>query len=371
MNLEENEILTRVGPGTPMGEVMRRYWWPIWFSESVTNKPVPVRLLGEDLVLFRDATGELGLTERYCAHRRASLQFGRVEPNGIRCCYHGWLFDRSGRCLETPMEPDGSTLKDDVGIAAYKTQEVCGLIFAYLGPDPAPVLPPYDLLHFKSAVSDIGAEEEHCNWLQRAENLVDQYHLTVLHASVYPDMALKRPFAEWERTWYGIRVRSSVSGRAQAKISHFIFPSVNRFTRARIGDVPSHRLRYRVPVDDTKTHTFFVHSWPNDSGELELRNKGLLRRDRLGHKSVDDGWWGIASDDQDRVAQESQGLITDRSREYLGTTDRGIVLLRQMIHESIQNLEKGKDPVGVLRDPSAFNVIDLDASMDEIGALTG
>ena len=145
MRADENERLTRIGPGTPCGEMLRRYWWPIACAEEVKSSPLPVRLLGEDLVLFRTRDG-YGLLERYCAHRRASLEFGRVEERGIRCCYHGWLYSPQGQCLEQPQEPPGSTLKDRITRRAYRTREVGGAVFAYLGPDPVPVFPRYDNL---------------------------------------------------------------------------------------------------------------------------------------------------------------------------------------------------------------------------------
>ena len=146
MTPEQNERLTRVGPGTPCGEMLRRYWWPIWFTELVTDKPVPVRLLGEDLVLFRNADGGTGLLDRRCPHRGASLELGRVEDDGIRCCYHGWKFAADGACLDMPAEPPGTPLINEVHQTAYVTQETAGLVFAYLGPLPAPLLPRYDLL---------------------------------------------------------------------------------------------------------------------------------------------------------------------------------------------------------------------------------
>ena len=146
MTPEENQRFTRVGPGTPTGAVMRRYWWPLWFSDSVMTKPVPVRHLGEDLVLFRDGSGALGLIERACPHRCAGLELGRVEADGLRCCYHGWKFDRTGACLEMPAEPADTPLKAEVRARTYPVREVAGLVFAYLGPDPVPEFPAYDLL---------------------------------------------------------------------------------------------------------------------------------------------------------------------------------------------------------------------------------
>ena len=150
MTPQENDAITRVGPGTPAGEMLRRYWWPVWFTEQLKDKPVPVRLLGEDLILFRDGQGRPGLLDRRCPHRGASLELGRCEAQGLRCCYHGWLFDVAGKCLEQPAEPPGSKLKDGVRQKAYVVRDVSGFVFAYMGPLPAPELPRYDLLFMEN-----------------------------------------------------------------------------------------------------------------------------------------------------------------------------------------------------------------------------
>src|SRR5690242_15636636 len=201
MTPEENETLTRVGPGTPGGEMLRRYWWPVGFTVEVTTKPVPVRHLGEDFVLFRDGSGKVGMVDKACPHRRASLELGRCEDRGIRCCYHGWLFDAAGQCLEMPAEPAGSKLFQEVKIRSAQVQEAGGIVFAYLGPDPAPRLPRYDLLYREDCDRTVWAKEDHCNWAQRAENGVDPYHSMSLHASVYPSMAMKRPDSNWIPMW--------------------------------------------------------------------------------------------------------------------------------------------------------------------------
>jgi 5,5'-dehydrodivanillate O-demethylase oxygenase subunit len=280
MDKAENELLTRVGPGTRMGALLRRYWWPVWFTEQVTDKPVPVRLLGEDLVLFREPSGKLGLIERYCAHRRVSLEFGRVEEGGIRCCYHGWKYGADGSCVDLPLEPEGSGLKRDVKLSGYAVFEAGGLIFAYLGPKPVPAFPRWDLLFREAGLTKVGADEEHCNWLQRAENTVDQHHLCSLHASVYPQLAFKRSEVDWEPAWFGLNITMRVPGLTKPKLDQFIFPSSNRFTQARIGVPPSHNLRIRVPTDDTKTTTFWVKIYPSITDQGRLKTEGLKPRQR-------------------------------------------------------------------------------------------
>ena len=375
LSRQENDLLTSVGRGTPCGEMLRRYWWPIGFSELVTEKQIPtkVRLLGEDFVLFRDGALRLGLLELHCSHRGTSLEFGRVEDQGIRCCYHGWLYDVAGRCLEQPAEPGESTFKDRILHPAYKVQEIAGFIFAYLGPDPAPLLPRYDLFLEENGERVIGAGTEYCNWLQRAENSVDQTHLVALHAPEYPQMALKRPEIGWQKTVYGAKVTMHVPGVSKPKHSHWVFPSHTRHTTARKDRVPDHAIRFRVPTDDTTTKTFWLRFTPNDEANrgrpLRLKTVGF-EDDKPGiYTRVDDGWWGIASHDQDRVAQESQGEIYDRTREHLGASDEGVILLRQTIKESIEAVRQGQDPFWILRSSEENSKITFDASMAEIGAL--
>ena len=366
MTPEENQRFTRVGPGTPTGAVMRRYWWPLWFSDSVMTKPVPVRHLGEDLVLFRDGSGALGLIERACPHRGAGLELGRVEADGLRCCYHGWKFDRTGACLEMPAEPADTPLKAEVRARTYPVREVAGLVFAYLGPDPVPEFPAYDLLFREGLTRVIGAFEEHCNWMQRAENAVDQMHSIALHASVYPEVALQRPDVEWDRTWYGVRAAFKVPN-GFAKVSHFLFPANSRYFGARVGDNPSHILRFRVPVDDEKTMTFYMRARDARGGAETITSEGLKTRVRGTYDRVEDEWWGLHSRDQDRAAQESQGTIAGRASETLATSDTGVALFRKMLDEAIRAVEKGEDPPGVLRRPQGNDLIAFDAQKIRAG----
>jgi 5,5'-dehydrodivanillate O-demethylase len=362
MKQSDNELLTRIGPGTRMGNLMRRYWWPVGFTEQVGDEPVPVRILGEDLVLFRDAEGKLGLLDRYCAHRRASLELGRVEADGIRCCYHGWLYDTTGQCREMPAEGPDCPLIKEVKIAAYGVKELGGLIFAYLGPEPAPLLPHYDLLVRDDFDREVSASLEHCNWLQRAENAVDVYHSMALHASVYPSIALKRPLdVQWEKRWYGFR-QVSIYSETVKNTSHFIFPSHTRRYNARAKERPAHFLHLRVPVDDTQTLTFYAKGVETGGAPGKLTTKGFEQPSQRGvYERVKDGWWNLASHEQDRAAQESQGVITDRSKEFLAPSDRAIVLLRKMLLDSIAAIEAGRDPFGLLRDPAQNEIISFDA----------
>lgn len=361
MTPEENHMLTRVGPGTPGGEMLRRYWWPVWLSADLGNRPIETRHLGEDFVLFRDGAGKAGMLARACPHRGASLGLGRVESDGLRCCYHGWKFAADGRCIETPAEPEGSTLKDGVRQRAALVQEVSGFVFAYIGPEPAPLLPRYDLLFREDCHREVWAKTDHCNWAQRAENGVDPYHSMSLHAPVYPSIALKRPEVEFTQTWYGFRQCSQYPGKLR-NVSHHIFPSSTRRHGARVGTVPSEYLHIRVPSDDTLTTTFYVKANIAPEGPYRLVSKGLTRTVPGVYERVEDGWWGVVSSEQDRAAQESQGAIYDRSRnENLGTSDRGVAMWRRMAFESIRAVQQGSDPAGIVRDPSNRELVLFDA----------
>jgi 5,5'-dehydrodivanillate O-demethylase oxygenase subunit len=360
MTPEENEMLTRVGPGTPGGEMLRRYWWPVWFEEKIENKPIMIKLLGETFVLFRDGKGKIGILDHICAHRRASLEFGRVEERGIRCCYHGWLYGADGQCVEMPAEPPGSRLYEEVKQRAAQIQVAAGLVFAYIGPAPVPVLPRYDLLALDDCDRTIWASDDHCNWAQRAENGMDPYHSMALHASVYPSIALKRPEIEYTPTWYGFRTASQYPGGAR-NIVHDIFPSSTRRHNARAGSIPSDFLHIRVPTDDVTTTTFFVESRFKPQGPYKRECRGLQHNTPGVYKRVEDGWWDLASEDQDRAAQESQGPIHDRTKEILGTSDRGVVMWRKVAFDSIAAVKTGRDPHGIVRDAGKNDVVRFDA----------
>ena len=367
MEAKDNELLTRIGRGTRMGELLRRYWWPVGFSQKVDRKPVPVRILGENLVLFRDGSGKVGLVDRACPHRSASLEYGRVEENGIRCCYHGWLFAASGQCLEMPAEPANSNLKNQVKIRAYKTQEAAGLVFAYMGPEPVPLLPAYDLLARKDYDLVVGAGLERCNWLQRAENAADPYHSMALHASVYPSTALKRPEVVFDETWYGMRFTVQYPDDL-LNVFHQIVPSSNRRFGARVGDKhPAQFLHIRVPLDDYETLTYNIEAVETPDGRPGTVSMGEIRILPPGqYQRIEDGWWDIGSVDQDRVAQESQGTIVDRTVETLGTSDKGIAMLRRMLLDSMEAIENGRDPIGVVRDQGRNSIINFDAQKNFI-----
>jgi 5,5'-dehydrodivanillate O-demethylase len=376
LSAEENELMTCVSRGTAAGEMLRRYWWPVAFTEEVKSKgrPAKVTLLGEEFVLFRDGEGKLGLLDLHCSHRGTSLEFGRVEDGGIRCCYHGWFYDLRGNCLEQPAEPEDSTFKDRIKHPAYHARDAGGLVFAYIGPSPAPLLPPYDLLVREDGSRVVGGGEEFCNWLQRAENSTDGSHSIALHAAGYPNMAMKRPTIKWEPTEVGIKETTWVDGVSRPRISHFVFPSHVRHSAARVGEKPRQVIRFRVPTDDHKTTTFWIDFYPHKDDQptqaVALKTEGFKKSEPGVYKRVQDGWWNIYTHDQDRVAQESQGVVADRTKEHLASSDQGIIMLRKMIVEAIDAVARGKDPIGVLRNPVSRGVITFDSSRDAVAPLT-
>ena len=185
LSLEENTLFTSVSRGTRMGDMLRRYWHPVGCSQSRTAKPQRIKVMGEELVLYRGVSGEPHLMQLRCAHRSLALDYGRVEGDCIRCPYHGWLYDADGSCLDQPAEPEGSSFKEKIKVRAYKAQEVSGLIFGYLGPDPAPVLPLFDCLRASEGTKYLQVQQTHCNWFNHIENVVDVSHLAWLHGYTF------------------------------------------------------------------------------------------------------------------------------------------------------------------------------------------
>lgn len=371
---EENDLFTKVGPGTPAGQMMRLYWHPIGFAKELKDKPKRRRILGEDLVLFRDETGRLGLLGLHCPHRGTSLEFGYIEDGGIRCCYHGWLYDVEGRCLEQPAEPPGSSFKDRIRQLAYKAEELGGVIFAYLGPEPAPLLPRYDVLVREDGVRSMGARVQSCNYFQAVENTVDQHHFRFLHrtpaARQWQDTELKS-----ELTEFGIRDHYTrrVGNEKYTTVSYFVMPTMNKVGYHHEEDHPagfraSHHgyeaMRWRVPVDDLHTLHVTVAFSPLIDGKAAPtlpadRQEEGISETPAGVYRWDESIGAIARGDQDRCAQESQGPIFDRTTEHLGASDKGVILLRNLYQEAIEAVQQGLDPLGVSRDPAKNKIIEI------------
>jgi phthalate 4,5-dioxygenase len=400
----DNERLTRVGPGTPMGNLFRRYWIPALLAEEVPERDGPprrVRLLGEDLIAFRDSDGVVGLISAYCPHRRAPLFFGRNEECGLRCVYHGWKFDRDGACVDMPSEPTDSLFKTKVTIDAYPTWEGGDMIWAYMGPpEQQPAPPDHELLRTSPEHRFVSKSFEDCNFLQALEGGIDPTHATIMHNqhigdrsflnnydALVADLNLDR--TEYGFTYTGVRPRSA---HTWVRGYHWIMPSYH--VRARVegsfgpkqgredDEVPTIDGHIWIPIDDERTWVYnFMYS--HDPAQPLPREQAHLAENRLGRGDYLDenyvsklnrtndyqidrtrqkyetmtGIDGINT--QDFALQEGMGAIVDRTKEHVGTTDRAIIILRQILLESLDTLEHG----GQLKalDPSPYrNVRSID-----------
>jgi 5,5'-dehydrodivanillate O-demethylase len=349
---DKNSRLTGVGKGTPGGEMLRRYWHPIAVSAELTDKPRAVRVLGEDLVLYRGETGVPYLIAQRCPHRGTSFTEGRIKGETIRCCYHGWLFDGSGRCLEQPGEPAGSNFAAKVRIDAHPALDRYGLIWAYLGAGEPPVLPPYDILARKDGAQRVAKAAANCSYFQVLENSVDPVHTAILHLGTDLQQAYEEiPQFEVERTDLGVRTIAWRPTSKYRRHSEFAFPTLTRVTLPFMKPVVQMGF-WMTPVDDT--HCEFYFSWflPIEPGTDQAAAEALV--ERMEHHMFE-----LTPDDhitlsslvvkQDTFACESQGAIVDRGAEMLGHTDRGVILLRQVFAQAMEAVERGGDPPGVLR----------------------
>ena len=374
---EENLLLTEVSPGTACGELLRRYWHPVAAAAELTDeKPIKaVKILNEELVVYRNRRGEYGLVGEHCPHRLASLAYGRVDDEGIRCPYHGWKFDRSGRCLEQPAEPAESTFKDRIRHVAYPVQYLGGLIYAYLGPAPAPLLPRWDVLVWEHGRRWIVKESIiDCNWLQPMENSVDPSHLYWLHGDTERFVASVKTYAEsyeFIRFEYGIRKRRTTlpqaTGGNPAVDDHpLLFPTVLRHVAPfNEGSGHRHNLQIRVPVDDHHTQVFRVNFLPMDSERTPADAPVPLRFVQL--KTGPREYKMNMIPAQDSMAWETQGTRTDRTQEHLGVGDEGIIELRKLLREQIERVQRGQEPMGLIRDPQENQLIDLHVINERIG----
>ncbi len=351
LSQEENRRFTEVGRGTPMGELLRRYWHPVGCSEFVTGKPQRVKVLGEELVLYRGASGQPALMQLRCAHRSLALDYGRVEGDCLRCPYHGWLYDRTGQCLDQPAEPEGSAFKEKIKLRSYKVQEFSGLVFGYMGPDPAPLLPLYDVLRMEDGVKEVQLQNVHANFFNHVENIVDISHLAWLHGYTFPAYGARKVSYHWERKEYGADNVMLVEGLNDTHISCYGFPTVNRFALPPVdpnGELVRSMI-WRVPADDASTLLYFVRFYPSDRRSFHSSKRAV----KLGeYAPLENDWWGINVNDQDRMAVEQQGVVADRPGEHLGVSDGGIIAMRQMMRESLAAIEQGRDPLCVIRDPA-------------------
>ena len=372
LTAEQNQQLTQIGPGTPMGELLRRYWMPIAGLSELDAEPIkPMRLLGEDLVLYRDLSGQHGLIDRQCAHRRADLSYGYVELEGLRCYYHGWTYAASGRCIVRPYEDTAFPQlagKCKVKLKAYPVQVKAGLLWAYMGPQPAPLLPDWEAFRWPNGFVQIVKSVVPCNWLQCQENSIDPVHFEWMHNNwstrqkgqlgPYSPEHKELAFEEFE---YGL-VYKRIRGNASKQDPMW---TVGRVCLWPNGFFLGDHFEWRVPIDDENTLSI-TWSFTRVPQECEPYVQGAIPTWTSPIKDPATGRW-ITSHviNQDIVAWVGQGTIADRTRETLGASDRGITMLRRRYFAELQALAAGQEPKGLIRDPPKNVKVELPVATRE------
>jgi phenylpropionate dioxygenase-like ring-hydroxylating dioxygenase large terminal subunit len=390
--VERNELLTRVGRGTPIGELFRRYWLPVLLAEELPEPdcaPVRVKLLGERLIAFRDTQGRIGLIEEFCAHRGVSLWFGRNEENGIRCPYHGWKYDVTGQCVDLPSEPEESGMRKTIRLSSYPVIERAGVIWAYLGPaEEKPEEPAYEWTRVPPAHRYVSKRLQESNYLQAMEGALDSIHSGFLHRhSVADDPLLKRdpdslallladrkPKIVPEVSPAGLYVatrRNAGEDRYYWRVTQWLMPCFSFFPPYSDNPYGGHAF---VPIDDAHCWTFSIDYHPRRAltgAEREAvhagrgihvrliegsfvpvankRNDYLIDRAAQKAKKTFSGVFDVGV--QDAAIQESMGTIQDRSREHLVSSDNGIVKTRKRLMDAAKAVERGLAPPGL--DPAA------------------
>ena len=354
---EENKLLMQVGPGTLMGEFLRRYWMPLAAVAELDDNPTkPVRLMGEDLVLYKDKSGTYGLVDLHCPHRRADMSYGILEESGLRCNYHGWLYNEKGDCIEQPFEevayPDAH-FKDRIKIKAYKVEPKAGILWAYMGPDPVPLVPDYDR-YSDQGYKQIVYTTIPCNWFQCQENSIDPVHVEWLHGRwsnaidlgqlqrQEPQAHVKVGFDEFE---HGIVYRRVFEGGTEEE---------EQWTVGRVCLWPNAlyvgHFEWRVPIDDENTLSV---AWFN----VPVPGDKPFEQERIPYwtsplTDPETGRWiNTHVMNQDFIAWVGQGTLAERTLEHLGGSDQGIILLRRRMLEEARIVADGGEPKAVYRDP--------------------
>lgn len=414
LSQQQNDHITLSGPGTPLGTLLRMYWQPAALVDELDGpRPVrPVRLLGQNFVLFRDEQGRIGLLDRDCPHRGADLVFGRLENGGLRCAFHGWLFDVKGQCLETPAEPASSRLCQGIKQRSYPVIEKNGIIFAYLGAGEPPAFPELDCFVAPATHTFAFKGLMECNWLQALEVGIDPAHASFLHrffededtsasygkqfrgASAGSDMPMTRILREYdrpvinvERTEYGMRLvalRELDAERTHVRVTNQIFPQAFVIPMSTEMTI----TQWHVPVDDTHCYWYAIftsYAAPVDKPKMRAQRLTLYElpdyRSRKNsandygfdpHEQATQTYTGMGLDINvhDQWAVESMGAVQDRTREHLGTSDKAIVLFRRMLREEIDKAAAGQTPMMVL-DARHARGIQGPGTMDGIGPSRG
>ena len=410
LSAEQNDLITRTGPGTAAGTLMRRYWQPAALVDELSgNRPVkPVRLLGEDLVAFKDDKGRYGLIGRHCPHRGTDLAYGRLEDGGLRCAFHGWLFDVNGKCLQTPAEPDNSNLCANIKQKSYPVVEKSGILFAYLGPGEPPAFPHFDCFIAPSTHTFAFKGMIDCNWLQSLEVGIDPVHTSFLHrffededpnkgyGKMFRDISkdsdmpmtqimreFPRPRIEVEPTDYGFRLitlREIGGEKAHVRVTNLIFPNAFIIPMSREMTIS----QWHVPIDDVKHYWYAIFtSFGSAVDKDEMRRQRLElyelpdyvpRKNKSNeygfdpHEQEHATFTGMGADINvhDQWACESMGAIQDRTEEHLGTSDKAISAYRRLLRQALEQSGKGERPMMVL-DPAAAAKITGPACVDGIG----
>jgi phthalate 4,5-dioxygenase len=391
---EENDLLTQTGPGTPGGNLLRQYWQPVALSDELPpdGAPLAVRILSEDLVLFRDDRGEIGLIGLHCSHRRADLSYGRVENGGLRCLYHGWLFDRHGNCLEQPCEPEGKRFCQKVRHPAYPCTERGGIIFAYMGPGEPPLFPAYEPFLAPQDHLLVTKIYHECNYFQANEGNLDPSHVSFLHRQDNVPENLKRtvqgtdgklplalyaadlaPEIDAEETDYGVRIfsiRCTEDTRTFFRVTNFILPNMATIPGPMSGD--GYNLYWHVPIDDTHHWRYdivFRRSAPMEERDIR-RNQEILDelnpdfkpkrnkanrylQDRESMRTWSFAGMGRIFNVQDTAIVEGSGSIVDRTKEFLGPADRAIIVARRQVLRAIKDVQEGRPGPNVIRSAAA------------------
>jgi phthalate 4,5-dioxygenase oxygenase subunit len=410
LSAEQNDLITRIGPGTGAGKLMRSYWQPAALVDELAgNRPIkPVRLLGEDLVIFRDQQGRYGLLARACPHRGTDLAYGRLEDGGLRCAFHGWLFDVQGACLETPAEPLGSVMCKNIRQSAYPVVEKSGILFAYLGSGEPPCFPRFDCFTAPASHTFAFKGLIECNWLQSLEVGIDPAHTSFLHRffhdedsasgygklfrdrSIDSDMPMTRimrefprPRIEVEPTDYGLRVvtlRRISDADTHVRVTNLVFP--NAFVIPMSSEMTI--TQWHVPVDDTKHYWYAIFTSfgaPVDKDEMRRQRQELYelpdyiprknKRNHYGfdpHEQAHATFTGMGADINvhDQWACESMGVIQDRGKEHLGQSDKAISAYRRILRDAIATAGgSGRPPM--LLDAAAAAAMTGPAAIDGIG----